>query len=112
MRFLVPAALVALSSYQAARADDVLNDAVSDAFGKSATYKMSILFIIFHYFIPPIIIVVVVCPTGPHPQLRLGRRPNRGHIGGGGLDPLLRYMPMIFFISSGFSTSTLVNVNL
>ena len=32
----------------------------------------------------------VACPTGPHPPLRLARRPNRGHIGGAGLDPLLR----------------------
>ena len=29
-------------------------------------------------------IVSVVCPAGPHPPLRLARRPNRGHIGGGG----------------------------
>ena len=48
------------------------------------------------------------CPTGPHPPLRLARRPNRGHIGGVG--PLLRYMPIYdVFIASGFSTSTLVN---
>ena len=39
----------------------------------------------------------------------IARRPNRGHIGGGGLHPLLRYMPMMFFIASGFSTYTLVN---
>ena len=29
------------------------------------------------------------------------RRPNRGHIGGGGLDPLLRYMPMMFLSRVG-----------
>ena len=62
------------------------------------------LLIIFHFFLLPII-VSVVCPTGPHPPLRLARRPNRGHVG----DPLLRYMPMIFFIASGSSTSTLIN---
>ena len=33
------------------------------------------------------IIVSVACPTGPHPPLRLARRPNRGHIGGGGWTP-------------------------
>ena len=59
------------------------------------------------FFFP--LLFSVVCPTGPHPPLRLGRRPNRGHIGGGGLDPLLRYVPMMFFIASGFSTSTLVD---
>ena len=44
-------------------------------------------------FSPPII-VSVVCPTGtgPHPPLRLARRPNRGHIGGGGW---LRYYVVI-----------------
>ena len=36
---------------------------------------------------PPPIIVSVVCPTSPHPPLRLARRPNRGHIRGGGAGP-------------------------
>ena len=40
---------------------------------------------IFFFFLP--IIVSVACPTGPHPPLRLARRPNRGHIGGGGWTP-------------------------
>ena len=35
---------------------------------------------IFIFFFLPII-VSVACPTGPHPPLRLARRPNRGHIG-------------------------------
>ena len=43
------------------------------------------------------IIVSVVCPTCPHPPLRLARRPNRGHMGG----PLLRYMPMMFLSRVG-----------
>ena len=34
-------------------------------------------------FFPPIT-VSVVCPAGPYPPLRLARRPNRGHTGGGG----------------------------
>ena len=34
----------------------------------------------FFFFLP--IIVSVACPTGPHPPLRLARRPNRGHLGG------------------------------
>ena len=34
-----------------------------------------------------LIVVSVACPTGPHPPLRLARRPNRGHIGGGGWNP-------------------------
>ena len=33
------------------------------------------------------IIISVVCPTGPHRPIRLARRPNRGHIGGGGWTP-------------------------
>ena len=37
-------------------------------------------------FLPPII-VSVVCPTDPHPPLRLARRPNRGHVTKGGLHP-------------------------
>ena len=37
------------------------------------------------FFLP--IIVSVACPTRPHPPLRLARRPNRGHIGGGGWFP-------------------------
>ena len=45
------------------------------------------------------IIVSVVWPTGPHPPLLRARRPHRGHIGGGGLDPLLRYMPNMMFLS-------------
>ena len=32
----------------------------------------------FLFFLP--IIVSVACPTGPHPPLRLARRPNRDHI--------------------------------
>ena len=40
----------------------------------------------FFFFSLPII-VSVACPTGPHPPLRLARRPNRGHIGGGGWTP-------------------------
>ena len=51
------------------------------------------------FFLP--IIVSVACPTGPHPPLRLARRPNRGHIGGGGLDPLLRYVPVMFLSRVG-----------
>ena len=34
---------------------------------------------LYFFFFP--IIVSVACPTGPHPPLRLARRPNRGHIG-------------------------------
>lgn len=41
----------------------------------------------------PIIGLVVVCPAGPHPALRLARRPNRGDTGSG----LLRCPPLIFF---------------
>ena len=49
----------------------------------------------YYYFIcPPTIagdflpiIVSVACPTGPHPPLRLARRPNRGHIVGGAWTP-------------------------
>ena len=52
-------------------------------------------FIILYYFLP--IVVSVVCLTGPHPPLRLARRPNRGHIGGA----LLRYMPMMFLSRVG-----------
>ena len=37
--------------------------------------------VFFFFFLP--IIVSVACPTGPHPPLRLARRPNRGHTGGG-----------------------------
>ena len=41
-----------------------------------------------YFFLFPLpIIVSVVCPTGPNPPLRLARRPNRGHIGGGGVGP-------------------------
>ena len=39
------------------------------------------IYLFIYFFIP---IVSVACPTGPHPPLRLARRPNRGHIGGGG----------------------------
>ena len=54
------------------------------------------------------VIVSVVCPTGPHPPLRLARRPNRGHIGGGaGPPPAVHAYDA--FIASGFSTSILVN---
>ena len=48
----------------------------------------------FCFCFPPIV-VSVVCPAGSHPRLRLARRLNRIHTGGGdwtGLDPLLRYM--------------------
>ena len=44
------------------------------------TFFFSLLFL-------PIIVSVVDCPTGPHPLLQLARRPNRGHIGGGGWTP-------------------------
>ena len=54
---------------------------------------------IFSFFFLPII-VSVAWPTGPHPPLRLARRPNRGHIGGGGWT-LLRYMPMMFLSRVG-----------
>ena len=40
-----------------------------------------LLFFLILYF------VSVDSPTGPHPPLRLARRPNRGHIGGGGWTP-------------------------
>ena len=43
---------------------------------RTATFgrEASLLF----FFVLPIF-VSVVCPTGPHPPLRLPRRPNRGH---------------------------------
>ena len=37
-----------------------------------------------HFFFVHPIIASVICPTGPHPPLRLARRPNWGHIGRGG----------------------------
>ena len=40
----------------------------------------------FSYIFLPVI-VSVACPTGPHPPLRLARRPNRVLIGGGGWTP-------------------------
>ena len=54
------------------------------------------------------IIVSVACPTSPHPPLRLARRPNRGHIGGGGWAPPAVHACDVF-IASGFSTTTLVD---
>ena len=43
------------------------------------------LFTHVFFFLP--IIVSVVCPTGAYPPLRLARRPNQGHVGGGGWTP-------------------------
>ena len=40
----------------------------------------------FCFFFHPIILSVAYS-TGPHPPLRLARRPNRDHIGGGGWTP-------------------------
>ena len=48
-------------------------------------------------------------PTGPHPPLRVVRRPNRGRIGGGGWTPSCGTYLWFFRIASGFSTPTLVN---
>ena len=62
---------------------------------------------IVFFFLP--IIVSVVCPTGPHPPLRLARRPNRGHIGEEGVGPPPAVHAYDVFIARGFSTSTLVN---
>ena len=56
-------------------------------------------FFSFSFFLP--LFVSVVCLTGPHPPLRLARRPNRGHIRRGGVDPLLLYMPMMFLSRVG-----------
>ena len=47
--------------------------------------------------------------TGSHPSLRLARRPNRGHIGGGGWTPSCGTCRWFLLIASGFSTTTLVN---
>ena len=53
-------------------------------------------------FFPSHFVSVSPCPTGRCPPLPLARRPNRGHIGGGGgLDPLLRYMPKMFLSRVG-----------
>ena len=64
---------------------------------------------IFCFFSLPTI-VSVACPTGPHPPLRLARRPNRGQKGGGGLDPRLRYMPVMFLsrVGSALPPSSIV----
>ena len=62
----------------------------------------------FFVFLP--VIASVACPTGPHPPLRLARRPNRGHIGGGGWTPSCGTFLWCFFSRVGwFSTFTLVN---
>ena len=58
------------------------------------------LFSLFFFF--PLL-ASIVCPTGPHPPLRLARRPNRGHTEGGGLDPLLQYIAVMFSSRAGFS---------
>ena len=42
-------------------------------------------FFFFFSFLP--LLDFVVCPSGPLPPLLLARRPNRGHIGGGGWTP-------------------------
>ena len=61
-------------------------------------------YIHFHFF--PIF-VSVVCPTGPHPPPRLAIGPDRDHIGGGGAGPPPAvHASDLFFIASGFSTST------
>ena len=53
--------------------------------GRKRAMHTYIYFYFIYFFLP--IIVSVACPTGPHPPLRLARRPNRGHIGGGGWIP-------------------------
>ena len=52
------------------------------------------------------IVVSVACPTGPHPPLRLARRPNRGHIGGGVGPPPAVHAYDVFIASGSTSTST------
>ena len=72
---------------------------VSSRVGKTSNAGKGDIFFFFFFSLP--IIVSVACPTGAHPPLRLASRPNRGHIGGGGLDPLLRYMPVMFLSRVG-----------
>ena len=55
------------------------------------------IYFFLRFFFHPII-VSAVCPTGPHPPLRPAKTTQPGsHRRRGGVDPLLRYMPLIFF---------------
>ena len=47
----------------------------SHTFWKAYSVTMRVIFLSFSP-----IVVSVVCPTGPHPPLRLARQPNRGNI--------------------------------
>ena len=59
----------------------------------------------FHSFLP--LLLMLSAPLAPHPPLRLARRYDRGHEGGGGwgLDPLLRLvLPLVRTTSNRQST--------
>ena len=75
---------------------------VAPNFIELCSKKMSLL----RVYIYEVCIFLLVCPTGSHPPLRLARRPNRG---GGWTSSCGTCLPVMFFIASGFSTSTLVN---
>ncbi|CAM9209427.1 unnamed protein product [Ectocarpus sp. 8 AP-2014] len=46
----------------------------------------------------------VVCPSGAYPPLLLARRPNRGHIGGGGWTPSFGFLYVYVSVQAQHAT--------
>ena len=92
-----PAGLLAFSATKSAREIGGDDTEIVSAYNTMQHYRCDGRVCVRSSFFP--IIGSVVCPTGPHPPLRLARRPNRGHIGGGGWTPSCgTYLNMFFLI--------------